>query len=65
MAKKDDVHLVKSIGGVGFPRGEQINGTPFASDVQNEYMHGSISVNYVDVASNSIVATSYYTKVEI
>jgi hypothetical protein len=60
MSKKDDVHLVKSIGGVGFPRGGQIDGTPLASNVQNEYMHGSINVNYVVVASNSIAATLFY-----
>jgi hypothetical protein len=51
MAKKDDVHLVKSIGSVGFPSGGQIDGTPLTSDLQNEYMHGSISVNYVVVVS--------------
>jgi hypothetical protein len=42
MVKKDDVHLVKSIGGIGFPHGGQIDGTPLGSNVQNEYMHGSI-----------------------
>jgi hypothetical protein len=63
MAKKDCVQLVKSIGGVGFPCGGRIDGTPLASDVQNEYMHGSINVNFVIVASNSTIATSYSTKV--
>jgi hypothetical protein len=33
MAKKDYVHLVKSIGRVGFPRGGQIDGTPLTLDV--------------------------------
>jgi hypothetical protein len=33
MAKKDDVHLVKSICSVGFPCGGQIGGTPLALDV--------------------------------
>jgi hypothetical protein len=65
MVKKDDVHLVKSIGNVGFQGGGQIDGTPLTSNVQNEYMHGSINVNFVVVASNSTVVTSYSTKVEI
>jgi hypothetical protein len=65
MVKKDDVHLVKSIGGVGFPCGGKFDGTPLTSDVHNEYMHGSIKINFVATTSNSTTTTSYSTKVEI
>jgi len=65
MVKQDDVHLVKSIGDVDFPCGGKFDGTPLASNVHHEYMHGSIKVNFVATTSNSTTTTSYSTKVEI